>query len=201
LLSLLCLVAACHKPSPPNQPPVSEGGDPGHEDADAGADDADAGDEGSDVPGPLLPDGPLCDSHADCGAGMVCEGVGCGPGEGRCAPQDRMCTRDLASYCGCDGELFQSSGTCPGDRYAYRGPCDPALEVGEACTDGRQCKSALCVGEGLEGCSRSDQGVCAEDIACTDDLAPYCNCNNVSFAASGSCPNQQFAYRGACEGA
>jgi hypothetical protein len=130
---------------------------------------------------------------------MLCEGVGCGPKEGRCVSNERMCTRDLAQYCGCDGQTFQGSGSCPGARYAYRGACDPKLGDGEPCTDGRQCASGSCVGEGLEGCSPSAQGVCGE-VACTMDLASYCGCNGIEFQASGSCPNRQFAYRGPCEG-
>ncbi len=150
--------------------------------------------------GPELPTGPLCDSNADCGAGQVCEGVGCEPGQGRCVDDsNRMCTRDLAVYCGCDGKRFESSGSCAGARYAYRGECAPELEDGEPCTDGRQCRSGGCVGEGLEGCSPGAQGVCGT-AACTRDLAPYCSCNNTEFRASGTCPNRQFAYRGPCEG-
>jgi hypothetical protein len=157
------------------------------------------GDEDERLPGPKLPDGPLCDSDADCGTGMVCEGVGCDPGQGRCVARDRICTRDLAQYCGCDGQLFETSGSCAGRRYAYRGPCTPQLEAGEPCTDGRQCRSGQCVGEGLEGCSPGDQGVCGV-TPCTRDLVTYCSCNNTEFKTSGTCPNRQFAYRGPCEG-
>lgn len=146
-----------------------------------------------------LPTGPLCDSNADCGEGQVCEGVGCEAGQGRCVLSERMCTRDLATYCGCDGKPFQSSGSCPGARFAYRGECAPALEDGEPCTDSQQCRSGQCVGEALEGCSAGAQGVCGA-TACTKDLAPYCSCNNTEFRASGSCPGRQFAYRGPCEG-
>ncbi len=169
-------------------------------DAEAGDPDAEPGAEsgGESLPGPPLPDGPRCDTDADCGADMLCEGVGCGANEGRCVARDRMCTRDLASYCGCDGRTFQNSGSCPGARFAYRGPCDPKLEDGEPCSDGRQCKSGTCVGDGLEGCSTGALGVCGS-AACTKDLASFCGCNNVEFRASSTCPNRQFAYRGPCE--
>lgn len=155
-------------------------------------------DDSGRVPGPTLPEGEACESDADCDAEQVCEGIGCGPKQGRCTPRDRMCTRDLATYCGCDGKEFQGSGSCPGGRYAYRGPCQPALELGEACTSGAQCRSGLCAGEGLEGCGGGAQGVCSE-AGCTKDLATYCGCNGFEFEGSGSCPNQQFAYRGPCE--
>ena len=197
LLALITLALGCRQ-APPGPPGTqADAGQPS-----SGADDAthpsDERADGDRLPGPRLPDGPLCDSDADCGEGMLCEGVGCEPGQGRCVVADRMCTRDLAQYCGCDGQLFETSGSCPGRRFAYRGPCDPQLEDGEPCTDGRQCKSGQCVGEGLEGCSPGDQGVCGR-APCTRDLATYCSCNNTEFQTSGSCPNRQFAYRGPCE--
>lgn len=148
----------------------------------------------------MLPDGARCDSDADCGAEQVCEGLGCGAQEGRCADRERQCTRDLATYCGCDGGEFQASGSCPGARFAYRGPCEAALEDGERCTDGRQCRSGQCLGEGLESCSPVASGVCGSQD-CTDDEMLYCGCNGVEFQASGTCPNRQFAYRGPCEAA
>lgn len=208
LLASLALVSfvGC-RPAPPSEKPRDDEGDEGDDEGDADPEpgpgdegEADQGDDdGGPLPGPTLPDGPLCDGDADCSEGMICEGVGCEAGQGRCVSNDRICTRDLAQYCGCDNQLFETSGTCPGRRYAYRGPCDPALEDGEPCTDGRQCRSGQCVGEGLEGCSPSAQGVCGV-APCTRDLQIYCGCNNVEFKTSGSCPNRQFAYRGPCEG-
>lgn len=64
-----------------------------------------------------------CSTSEDCGEGMVCEGEGCGEGQGICFSKDRMCTRDLQTYCGCDGVEFQSSGSCPGKRFSARGAC------------------------------------------------------------------------------
>jgi hypothetical protein len=188
------------RPASPETPPDEAAADSTPEPAESGGEGAEAGeDTGGKLPGPALPEGPLCDSDADCGEGMLCEGVGCDPGQGRCVARDRICTRDLAQYCGCDGQLFETSGTCPGRRYVYRGPCDPKLEDGEPCTDGRQCKSGQCVGEGLEGCSAGAQGICGTS-PCTRDLQTYCGCNNIEFQNSGTCPNRQFAYRGPCEG-
>jgi hypothetical protein len=154
--------------------------------------------DSGEIPGPTLPAGDACESDADCDAEQVCEGVGCGAREGRCAARDRMCTRDLATYCGCDGKEFQSSGSCPGGRFVHRGACSSALGLGESCTNGQQCASGLCSGEGLEGCSTRAAGQCSE-AGCTKDLATYCGCNGFEFQGSGSCPNQQFAYRGPCE--
>jgi hypothetical protein len=64
-----------------------------------------------------------CLRDADCGDG-VCEGQGCGDAEpGTCVAKNRMCTRDSRPYCGCDGQTFRASGTCPGRRYASEGEC------------------------------------------------------------------------------
>lgn len=65
-----------------------------------------------------------CTVDADCGEGMLCEGEGCDPGQGLCVPKARACTRDLRPYCGCDGKTFRSSGSCPGARFAHKGPCE-----------------------------------------------------------------------------
>lgn len=173
----------------PDSGEAEEGGPTsGHADADSGS-----------IPGPTLPAGQACSSDSECDAEQVCEGIGCGANEGRCVARERICTRDLATYCGCDGKEFQSSGSCPGGRFAYRGTCSPALGLGESCTNGQQCTSGLCMGEGLEGCGTGATGVCSE-AGCTKDLATFCGCNGFEFRGSGSCPNQQFAYRGPCEG-
>lgn len=67
-------------------------------------------------------DGTACTLDDDCASG-VCEGLGCEEGQGVCAPATRGCTKDLRQYCGCDGITFQSSGSCPGQRYAATGAC------------------------------------------------------------------------------
>ncbi|MFV8752623.1 hypothetical protein ACNOYE_18910 [Nannocystaceae bacterium ST9] len=199
LLALLALTSAC--PNSGSTPPDSTANGTADEPVPVEA----VSDEGAEshepvtIPGPTLPEGQACQSDAECDAEQVCEGVGCGANEGRCTARDRICTRDLATYCGCDGVEFQNSGSCPGGRFAYRGPCKPALGLGEPCTHGQQCSSGLCMGEGLEGCGTGATGVCSE-AGCTKDLASYCGCNGFEFSGSGSCPNQQFAYRGPCEG-
>lgn len=85
------------------------------------------------VPGgaadPLPADEPVppraCATADDCPPDAVCEGEGCGDdAPGRCrGPGERACTRDLRPWCGCDGQTFLSSGTCPGRRVAHPGPC------------------------------------------------------------------------------
>lgn len=72
---------------------------------------------------PKLHDGAACLKASDCASG-VCEGHGCtDTTPGTCAPAERACTRDRRPYCGCDGETFYSSGSCPGRRYARQGTC------------------------------------------------------------------------------
>jgi hypothetical protein len=68
-------------------------------------------------------DGGSCLSGEDCVSG-ICEGLGCGEdAPGVCQPRQRPCTRDLRPYCGCDGQTFRTSGSCPGKRYASRDVC------------------------------------------------------------------------------
>jgi len=68
-------------------------------------------------------DGAACLAASDCASG-VCEGEGCTDDKpGVCAPATRSCTRDRRPYCGCDGETFFTSGSCPGQRFAARGMC------------------------------------------------------------------------------
>lgn len=68
-------------------------------------------------------DGMACLIGDECESG-VCEGEGCGESQpGRCMPRARGCTRDLRTYCGCDGKTFQASGSCPGRRFSARAAC------------------------------------------------------------------------------
>jgi hypothetical protein len=67
--------------------------------------------------------GASCDAAAECESG-VCEGEGCGPGQGKCAEKNRKCTLDLRQYCGCDGKTFSGGGNCPKARFAKAGPCE-----------------------------------------------------------------------------
>jgi|GEM_PF-2033753 len=72
------------------------------------------------APGAL---GATCLSAKDCNSGM-CEGMGCGTGQpGVCVEAQRICTKDLKRFCGCDGTSFRGSSSCPGRRYAHEGRC------------------------------------------------------------------------------
>ena len=68
---------------------------------------------------------------------------------------------------------------------------------GEACTPERACEGGLiCAG----GPSCGDAWTCvATGMACTDDAAPYCGCDGVTFTDSGTCPTRPFRHRGACD--
>ena len=73
---------------------------------------------------PAAPEAPVsCLTDAECPQGWGCEGEGCGDdAPGLCVGM-RPCTRDARPYCSCDGATFMSSGSCPGRRFAHRGPC------------------------------------------------------------------------------
>ncbi len=66
--------------------------------------------------------GTECNAASDCADGQMCIGPeGCDV-PWTCQPM-RACTHDLREYCGCDGESFSGSGSCPSRPYASRGPC------------------------------------------------------------------------------
>ena len=89
-----------------------------------------AGPPGTEVPPPArnLADGSACSNGGECASG-TCEGMGCGPGQGRCMPAQRACTRDLRVYCGCDGKEFRASGGCPGQVFLHHGACNPSRGI------------------------------------------------------------------------
>jgi hypothetical protein len=100
----------------------SEGGPAGGEEAgpvaSAGGETPAAGGTGTG-----MRDGGACESGDQCASG-ICEGQGCGADrKGVCMSQNRRCTRDLRAYCGCDGQTFRASGSCPGRRYSARAAC------------------------------------------------------------------------------
>lgn len=201
LVGLLGL-AACPKPTagndPSNGPATPGAADPG---ADPGVNSgANSGANLDANPGITPTAG--CLSDADC-AGGVCEGQGCTDTKpGTCMPADRMCTRDAALYCGCDGKPFHASGSCPGRRYASKGECapsGPAKPDGASCLAASECSSGICEGQ---GCNDTEPGTCAPvQRMCTRDAQVYCGCDGAIFRASGSCPGQRFASRGECAAA
>jgi hypothetical protein len=64
-----------------------------------------------------------CATRADCGEHESCVGEqGC-DAVWTCQPE-RTCTMDLVPFCGCNGETFRASSTCPSQAYVRRGSCD-----------------------------------------------------------------------------
>lgn len=119
--------APAEAPAPPTPAPVAVPAPV----PDAPADNTPAEPEGR-------PAGAACLASTDCTSG-VCEGEGCDEASpGVCASGDRMCTADVRPYCGCDEQTFQSSGSCPGARYAYEGECEPQPEAAPGVTDAAQ---------------------------------------------------------------
>lgn len=57
---------------------------------------------------------------------------------------------------------------------------------------------AVCEGE---GCGEVLGQCMPKARACTRDAQSYCDCEGVTFIASGKCPNRRFAHRGPCEAA
>ena len=143
-------------------------------------------------------DGAACDVNNDCASG-VCEGQGCGVGAGVCAPVTRACTKDLREYCGCDGQTFMASGSCPGRRFTDRAACGAAAAPrpdGAACLAASDCTSGACEGQ---GCGDDTPGVCVSALRmCTTDIASYCGCDGKPFGASGSCAGRRYQHRGGC---
>lgn len=145
-------------------------------------------------------DGSACNRPDDCASG-VCEG-GCAPGQAVCVSTRRACVMSLAEFCGCDGATFTSSGSCPGRQFAHAGACTVAAPAapapapdGAACVEGKDCASGVCEG----GCNAGEATCAPAKRRCTLDLVEYCDCANVTFTASGSCPQRRFSKRGACQ--
>ncbi len=191
-LALLAVALAACPPqnTPQPMPPGPGGGTGGYEPPPPPPDPP----GGGTVEPPAGEVGAACDTAADCASG-VCEGEGCGAGQGVCAAPDRVCTADVVQYCGCDGRTFDGSSSCAGARYAARGACAP-LADGAACLADGDCASGVCEGQ---GCGPDEPGVCApKSRACTKDLRPYCGCDGQTFRTSGSCPGRRYAAKGEC---
>ncbi len=149
----------------------------------------------------LVEDDGECHSNAECKSG-VCEGAGCDDGAAYCVSQQRACTADVRTYCGCDGKNFQGSGSCPGRIYDHRGACKAASQWkrGEApdyasCLRGDQCRSGVCEGE---GCDAAHPGTCRPaGEGCAQMAVQYCGCDGKSFGSS-PCPGRRYAHVGGC---
>lgn len=140
-----------------------------------------------------------CSSSRDCAPGFDCVGPeGCGV-PWACVPAgDRACTRDWVPFCGCDGQTFNSSSSCPERPYARRGACVAEdagplacqLPGGGLCPNGQSCPA----GDGCNTCiCRAGQLTCTL-IGCVDagppqDVPGACRLPSGGLCREGqSCP-------------
>jgi uncharacterized protein YceK len=131
-----------------------------------------------DEPPPPVDAGPpprTCRGNVDCPAGAMCAGPeGCGI-PWTCQPS-QPCTRDLATYCACDGSTFMASSTCPGRPYLRRGQCGivpppPDAGPGTCVISGVTCRVGVpCRIDPCTTCTCSGEGGdCASEPGCEMD--------------------------------
>jgi hypothetical protein len=189
--AVIALLVACPPQNLPKPVPPAPAPQPGFEPP---GDGSGAG-SGSPVAGGVA--GASCNTGADCASG-VCEGEGCGAGQGVCAAEKRACTLDLRPYCGCDGVTFDASSTCPRRRFSQRGACaasSPGAD-GSPCLQASDCASGICEGQ---GCADDAPGKCASKArGCTRDRRPYCGCDGATFYGSGTCPGKRYSAAAEC---
>lgn len=119
-----CWIGGCRNPEPARPDAVADG----PASLAANPDPASAEAPSMDATEAPRPAGSACLRPEDCESG-ICEGRGCSDDEpGTCMDRDRMCTRDSRQYCGCDGQTFRGSGSCPGARYAHEGECSADMD-------------------------------------------------------------------------
>jgi hypothetical protein len=142
--------------------------------------------------------GKPCKANAECAAGEICDfAPGCDT-PGMCNAQ-HPCTRDLVTFCGCNGTNFQGSSTCPDRPFAHRGGCDlgppPAPGTKKACNSDADCATGeQCQGD--EGCGAP--WTCGPPKRCTRDNVEWCACDGTTFRGSGTCPSKPVRKRGKC---
>lgn len=201
LAVIAILLAACSSPSKPPAPtPVEPTPDPTRPlEQPPVAIDAGAAPVAIDAAPALAADGASCLAGTECASG-VCEGLGCTDDKpGTCAPAQRGCTKDLRSYCGCDGVTFKSSGSCPRQRYEAKDACATGTnrKAGAFCLEAGDCASKICQGM---GCGDAHPGRCADPkLPCTDDVVQFCTCDGRTTTGSSSCPGVRYAKRNTCD--
>lgn len=87
-----------------------------------------------------------CGASGECARGETCFGIaGCAT-DWRCV-RARGCARDRVTFCGCDGETFTASSTCPGRPFVHRGECrDEAIAWARARDAGAGVRGASTAG-------------------------------------------------------
>ncbi len=119
-----------------------------------------------------------CTSTAQCGRNEVCLGMpGCGVPWVCTQEPGRVCTGDFAPFCGCDGQTFYASSTCPDRPYQSRGGCPitpPPFDGG---------------GPTPTGCVLANGSFCGRGETCRVDECTICRCTarGLECAGSGAC--------------
>lgn len=143
---------------------------------------------------PSVDAGRVCRSGVDCPGGMAClGGEGCGT-PWTCQPAlGRPCTADLSPFCGCDGQTFFGSSTCPDRPFARRGACEASdggspdlscrLPGGGVCQNGQVCPA----GDGCNTCRCVNGQAQCTLIGCVDGGAPVQRCRRHADCPSGFC--------------
>jgi hypothetical protein len=62
-------------------------------------------------------------TNGDCPRGQACEGAAGCDEPWRCVRPRAACSNDTQYFCGCGGESFRASMSCPGRPYRHRGSC------------------------------------------------------------------------------
>ncbi|MBW2453915.1 MAG: hypothetical protein JRI68_05375 [Deltaproteobacteria bacterium] len=131
LVAVACATAGPEggwKPAPYAPPPPPEADDEGFGDDDDDSFDepsatATANPSASAPAAELRADGAGCSKGSECQSG-ICEGQGCEPDKGKCAPKERVCTGAKQQLCDCAGKTIAvDKASCPAVTYKYPGPC------------------------------------------------------------------------------
>jgi hypothetical protein len=97
------------------------------------------------------------------------------------------------------GGLLSDAGELPDGARPDAGGSTDAGSLPDAtfpiCSAESPCLGGICTGTSCDETWRC----IPSDIGCTDDAAPYCGCDGVTFRDSSTCPSRPYAHRGECE--
>ncbi len=123
-----------------------------------------------------------CTSTSQCGRNEVCLGMpGCGVPWICTLEPGRLCTDDIARFCGCDGQTFVGSSTCPDRPYQSRGACGTTTPI-----DGG--------GPTPTGCVLANGAFCGLGETCRVDECTLCRCTarGLECASNPACRDAGF---------